>query len=110
MNIKETYNQFPTPPHLIAVEGQEILNKRIRPLLSASNLYHKVSSFFNPHIIISVFSELSQCFKAKGNVKLIIGIHDADKLTPILEVTNIDNRAAKFKTAVGKLLDQNFGA
>ncbi|MBT3582539.1 hypothetical protein HN510_01850 [Candidatus Woesearchaeota archaeon] len=40
---------------------------------------------------------------------MIIGIHDADKLTPILEVTNIDNRAAKFKTAVGKLLDQNFG-
>jgi SNF2 family DNA or RNA helicase len=106
MSLKQIYSDFPTPPHMPAAKGQEILNKRIRPLLSGSTSYLKISSFFNPHTIISIFSELSQCFKAKGNVKLIIGIHDADKLIPTLDAIDLNNTEEKFKFAVGKIISQ----
>jgi len=108
MNHKKTYTQFLSPPHITSIEGKEILTSCIRPLLSASFIYFKVSSFVNPNMNISVFFELYQCFKARVNVKLIIGIDNVYKLIPILSATNISYKETKCKTAVGKILDDNF--
>jgi hypothetical protein len=68
MNLKELYSQFPAPPHFIAMEEKKILNSCNRPFLSDSLIFFNISSFFYPHIIISVFSELSQCFKPRKSI------------------------------------------
>jgi len=110
MNLKEVYNTFPDPPHLISVNGKQILTERIKPLISVSKEYLKITSFFNPKVIISIFSELAMCFKSQGNVKIIIGIHDASKLIPILDIIDANSLEEKYRIAVSKIIEEDISA
>ncbi len=40
---------------------------------------------------------------------MIVVIHNADKLYPILEANSNSNNEAKFKTVVGKIIEQDIG-
>lgn len=86
--------------------GKRILEEYIKPLLSNSSSYYKISSFFTPTIIKSVLQQIEECFKHKGRVKLIIGVHDSGKLIPILDRIKNEDLYEKFKLAVQNILKE----
>ena len=84
--------------------GEESLNNYVKPLLENANLFYRVSSFFTPSAIKKVFSELSVCLQKGGEVKFVIGIHDSEKLLPILDKLNDCEPKSRLIDAVEELI------
>ncbi len=105
MSLKTTFHDF---SHTIAriASGKKILEEYIKPLLSRSDCYYKISSFFTPSIIHSILLELDTCFRKKEQVKLIIGIHDSNKLIPVLDTIQNPNKNIKFQKAVEGIIQK----
>src|SRR5690554_5933246 len=84
--------------------GEESLNKYVKPLLENANTFYRVSSFFTPTAIKKVFSELSSCLKKNGDIKFIIGVHDSEKLIPVLNKLKTRNLESRFINAIEELI------
>ena len=105
MSLKNSIPNF--NDSIVRIEaGRKILNEYIKPLLANSTAYYKISSFFTPSVIKSVFLQLDQCFRQKEQVTLIIGIHDSYKLIPVLDEIDNPNREEKFKLAVQSIVSK----
>ena len=85
--------------------GEESLNKYLKPLLENSSLFYRVSSFFSPSAIKKIFLELFSCLQKGGDVKFVIGIHDSEKLIPILDKIRERDAQSRFICAVEELVN-----
>jgi len=103
MSLRNIYSTF-TSKSLVS-EGYRILEERFKPLLSHSNEYDRISAFFSPTLIKSIFSELTCCLRTGGKVRLVIGIHDGDKMTPVLDEIESKINEERFVQAVAKLIE-----
>lgn len=102
MSLKSVYQTFDR--RVLVCSGKKILENRVKPLLKETTKYHRASAFFSPLIIKSIFKELSICLQSGGEVRLVIGLHDGDKLIPVLNEIEENDRERKFKTAVSRIL------
>ncbi len=84
--------------------GEESLNRYIKPLLENARLFYRVSSFFTPSAIKKILSELSACLQKGGDIKLVIGIHETEKLIPILDKIEERDIHSKFIIAIEELI------
>jgi SNF2 family DNA or RNA helicase len=84
--------------------GEESLNKYVKPLLLNSISFYRISSFFTPSAIKKIFSELFNCLQNGGDVKFIIGIHDSEKLIPVLNKISERDSKSKFIIAVEEII------
>jgi superfamily II DNA or RNA helicase len=109
MNLRDVYSRI--NPKTLTTKGLIIKKNIINPLLQRSQFYFRISSFFNPLIIKDIFEELSDNFKINGKVKLIIGIHESEKLIPVLRQLNEFNRTLNkeelFRRAVNEVISSN---
>ena len=105
MSLKNSIPNFSEPIQEI-LSGNEILVKFVKPLLSESIYFDRISSFFSPSAIQLLFDEIILCIKKKGKIRLIIGVHDAEKLIPVLNYLNQIILNAKFKNAVSTVIEQ----
>ena len=103
MSLKGAIRNFDEPIMQLS-SGKQILEDYIKPLLANSKRYLKISSFFTPSVIRSVLEQLEECFRHKGHVKLIIGVHDSRKLLPVLDRIQNDNLDTRFKLAVQNIV------
>ena len=102
MSLKSEFNKFDST--ISTTEGIVILESRVKPLLRASKEYNRITAFFSPTVISSIFTELSTCLSSGGSIKLIIGIHDASKLIPVLNEIDRPDPQDRFVQAVKKIL------
>jgi len=108
MSLKSVFEQFDSS--ISTTEGSIILETRIKPLLKVSRHYHRITAFFSPEVISTIFTELSSCLRSGGSVKLIVGIHDAAKLIPILNEIDQPNPEVRFMQAVSQILHDDIEA
>lgn len=105
MSLKNSISNFSEPIQEI-LSGNEILVNFVKPLLSESIYFDRISSFFSPSAIQLLFDEIILCIKKKGKIRLIIGVHDADKLIPILNYLDQLDLNDKFKNAVSNVIEE----
>lgn len=105
MSLRKVYESF--KPLFLISKGEIILESRVKPLLRASREYNRISAFFSPTLIKAIFTELTICLRSGGTVKLVVGIHDAEKLSPVLQAIDNPNPREKFAIAVQKILEND---
>lgn len=108
MSLKSEFEKF--GPGILITEGNVILESRVKPLLKACKEYNRITAFFSPTVIKAIFTELSACLSSGGNIKLVIGIHDASKLIPVLNEIDKSDPQDRFVHAVKKILHNDIEA
>jgi superfamily II DNA or RNA helicase len=59
-----------------SAEGKEILDLFVKPVLSNSICYDRLTGYFSVNALVSVAEGLEQLFRKNGKMRLVIGIHD----------------------------------
>ena len=80
-----------TIPRVLTGLGQEIFVKIHQPLLSSSNNFDRVSSFFGPKGLAKAISEIADIWKRKGKIRLILSPADTSEIHQALENITNDN-------------------
>lgn len=105
MSLRSVFSTFKSKS--LVSEGAKILEERFKPLLSHSYRYDRISAFFSPYLVKTIFSELTSCLRKGGKVRLVIGIHDGDKMTPVLNEVESDDRHNRFVIAIQRLIEDS---
>ena len=56
--------------------GREILDSFVKPVLSESISYDRLTGYFSVNALVSVAEGLEELFRRQGKMRLVIGIHD----------------------------------
>lgn len=103
MSLSKVFDNFDQPIQGIR-KGNEILNSVVKPILSKTSKFDRISSFFSPDAIKLIFAELLNCISAGGRIRLIIGIHDCDKLINFLKLQNESSKTDNLRKAISLIL------
>lgn len=90
--------------------GHRILREVISPVLEVSRTYDRLTGYFSVGSLKSVASGLESIYRAKGRMRLVIGIHDVDKdlitareLGNLLPENLVEHYKQHFLTEIGSL-------
>lgn len=86
-------------------KAQHIKNNMVKPLLRGAIYYDRISSFFSPTVIKEIIEEIAVCLSNDGIIRLVIGIHDSTKLTPVLKA-KVNYNDKRFKEAIESILTE----
>lgn len=84
-----------TIPRVLTGLGQEIFDKIHKPLLSSSNNFDRVSSFFGPKGLAKAISEIAEIWKRQGKIRLILSPADTSEIHQALENVTKDKERKK---------------
>ena len=105
MKLKKVTSSFNKTVKI--VKGENIFREWVQPLCRVSSKYLRMSSFFSINIMKDLFYDIKECLKSDGEVKIVIGCHDADDFIPILNKLDKNYSSEILKKAIELILTNN---